>query len=127
MPKTYHVSVYGEVEGKKRQHVKSHWRAGSKVRGYYRTVTVWEQRRWDLKGTKADLKKAITYIKRKRAAPKVRHKRISARTFLSNPEKWISGFMLEAPEARSPFCPICNRRLRLTKGRLRCPVHGVIY
>ncbi|KUO41360.1 MAG: hypothetical protein AVW06_04560 [Hadesarchaea archaeon DG-33-1] len=93
--KTYRISVYGVVTFKKRTRVKSYWRAGTKVKSHYRTTTATEQRRWDLKGTKPELWAAVRYIKRRRAAPKVRHKRISARTFLRNPDKWIDIYEME--------------------------------
>lgn len=121
------MSVYGEVEVKKRQYVKTHQRAGSKVKGYYRTVTVREQRRWDLKGTKPELRTAIIYIKRRSAAPKVRHKRISTRVFLRKPKKWIDRYELKAPQADSTFCPICGRRLYYNHGHGICSVHGVVF
>jgi hypothetical protein len=94
------VSVYGEVEARKVQRVKSYTRkSGIKVRSYRRTITVREQRRWDLRGTRHDLGRAVAHIKRTRAAPKVRHKRIRARTFLKRPEKWSDKWELEYPRA----------------------------
>lgn len=96
------VSVYGEVEARRRQRVKSHMRAGHKVRAYKRTITTREQRRWDLKGSKHDLGRAVAHIKRTRAAPKVRHKRIRASTFLKRPEKWTDRWELGEPKAQTP-------------------------
>ena len=92
--KEYRLSVYGVVEVKKRQLVKVK-SPRYKVKRYYRTIRKREQRRWDLKGTKPELWRAVRYIKRRRAAPKVRHKRISARTFLRNPDKWIDIYEME--------------------------------
>ena len=120
--------MYGEVEARKVQRVKSYTRkSGIKVRSYRRTTTVREQRRWDLRGTGHELYKAVKKIKERRYAPKVRRKRIRARTFLRHPEKWSDIYDLDAPKADSPHCPICGRKLRWSRGRGICPVHGVVY
>lgn len=76
--KTYRISVYGEVLIRKGYHVKPHWRGGTYVRGYNRR-SKFEQRRWDLRGTKSELRKAVAKIKANRWAPKVEHKSLRAR------------------------------------------------
>jgi len=118
------ISVYGQVTARKVQRVKAHTRAGVKVRSYRRTVTVREQRRWDFKGSRRDLGRAVAHVKRTRAAPKIRHKRIRADTFLKRPEKWSDRWELEAPDVDSPNCSICGRRCTMRGGRLYCPRHG---
>jgi hypothetical protein len=92
--KEFGVSVYGRARVKKRRLViTKHPRY--KVKHYYRTVTVWEERRWDLQGAGRELWKAVAYIKRRKASPKIRHQRINARTFLMNPDKWIDEYEME--------------------------------
>lgn len=86
--KEYRVSVYGEVIVEKRQRVKSYVRAGRPVRGYTRKVVRREERRWDFKGSKEDVRRAVKRVGRFGVAPRRKHLKVRAETYLREPKKW---------------------------------------
>jgi hypothetical protein len=90
-PKQYSISVYGEMQVTRRQRIRpKSLRYSEKVRkrGYVRTTRYMEPRRWDVTGTKAELRAVRRRLLVTRAAPKRKHLKINAATFLRNPEKW---------------------------------------
>jgi hypothetical protein len=101
--KTYRISVYGQVPVTKRQRIRPKSpRYSEKVRkkGYVRTVKYKEQRRWDFTGTKSELGMAMRKALMRRAAPRRKHLKIKASTYLRNPEKWEAEGELEYPTRR---------------------------
>jgi hypothetical protein len=97
----YRISVYGQVPVAKRQRVRPKSpRYSEKVRkkGYVRIIKYKEQRRWDLIGTKPQLRRAMRKILLSKAAPRRKHLRIRADTYLLHPEKWEVEGELEYPK-----------------------------